>query len=337
MGDSELGVPDALAPGPAEPRPLSARASFRFALSQPRAVRQLLIAGALLAFPLPGALIVHGWLNEVHQRLAHNHPDPVPLLSFRDFIYYLRRGVAACATQYAWAVAGLAISAALTLPLFVGFVGALAASNPGVWLIVALGSVLLQLAVLATTFVRATAALTRIERVDAFSSDDALTDDYRKRIRAGAVAAFASFGPLSAVALMVGLVMCGLGLPPALAAVLLASVHLREQLHRRAVFAGHEPLPLREPVQLPSELWDERRERLRRKASSSVAPSGTAWASTPPASAAAEPEAPTRQRARVADPQCVRVPAAEPAASELEAELEEATREASASMVGESE
>ncbi len=252
MGE-ELGVPQALAPGPAEqPRP-SVLAALRFPFEGPGASRRLVVMSLWQLVPVLGWLAMGGWLAETSRRLCARHPDPAPVPSLRDFGYYVRIGWRPALVAYV-AGAGLAIATYAVLALFFlgGLAGMIASSGSMVPLLFALGA-LLELGVAATATVLASSALTGLELGgDPLEVMGPWLGRYARRTGFRAVIGYALLGPVLLVLLAAGTLLCGVGLIPALVVAELSAVHLRWQLYEHAGRQRAELEP-RTPALLASE------------------------------------------------------------------------------------
>ncbi len=241
-------APRELAPGPAEPEPLSVLDAFRFALGARARRRGWGTGWLLVCVPIVGSIIYRGWLVEVARRLEQRSPQPLVPLRVADYGVHWRAGVAPYLLSHA---------ARLGLVLVGGVSGTVVSLIAlGTWLragwtsgLLALGvGLLLTLALLLFMAPRLAAAMAKLELgLPSTPQDARLTASFR---RAPLLAHFT----LSGAALLVGAALCGLGLVPAWCVVQLAGVHLRWQLLRRHEQQwGRLPaLPLT-PSVLPSE------------------------------------------------------------------------------------
>jgi hypothetical protein len=245
---SELGVPHALAPGPAEqPRP-SALTALRFPFEGPGAARRVIVMSLWQLVPVLGWIALAGWLSETSRRLCARHPEPVPSPSLRDFAYYLRVGWRPALTAY---LAGTALAlltyAVLALFFLGGLAGMIASSGSVVPLLFILGA-LAELVLAAVGTVLASSAVTGLELgadpIDVLSG--AWLGRYTRRTGVRALVGYALLAPALVVLLAAGALLCGVGLIPALVVAELSAVHLRWQLYehsgrRGAVFEPRAP------------------------------------------------------------------------------------------------
>jgi gamma-glutamyltranspeptidase / glutathione hydrolase len=244
-----IGAPAELAPGPALPRPVRARAAFGFALDVPR--RDLVLASLLLCVPVIGWAAVHGWLAELARRMHKNSPSPLPALHLRDLWSHARNGFGA------WAIAhGGGLALLLLFGWIVFHAGALAALAmvgqlwPLLWLGL-LGACLAALWAVGTLMLDA--ALIRTELSTGAIEGVLGAWQQSRGSRARTLAAYARFLPLALATLLAGGLLCGVGIVPAFALVQIAALHLRAELARDRARRGAPLLPACPPTLLPSE------------------------------------------------------------------------------------
>ncbi|MBK9000154.1 MAG: DUF4013 domain-containing protein [Myxococcales bacterium] len=248
-----LGAPDKLAPGPAETRPARVSEALSFAFDDKRS---LLVGGLWLLCPVAGWLAVQGWASEAQHRLLQNHPDPVPTLRLRDFLHYARRGGAAAFIE----LVGVGVLWAVGLLLFgllnASFIAAgLVAGSLLVPLAVVCGSLLLAVAVLGMVTVVFNSMLTRAELTGRLGEAVALGEAWREArpMRKKTFATYLLFVPVTLALVILGSLLCGVGVLPALVAIKLTGAHLRYQLYEERLARGGKALPARAPAVLPSE------------------------------------------------------------------------------------
>ncbi len=92
-----------------------------------------------------------------------------------------------------------------------------------------------------------------------------LTEDFSQAIQLGAVMAYAkatfgkvlwkniTFSFLAFGVMLLGLMLCYIGMYPAMALLQIASLHLRRQVYAWYLGQGGEPIPLKDPQLLQSE------------------------------------------------------------------------------------
>lgn len=249
----EIGVPQALAPGPATPPRPSVLAALRFPFEGPRATQRLIVMSLWQLVPVLGWAALGGWLAETSRRLCARHPEPAPMPSLRDLGYYLRIGWRPALVAYlATAVLSLLTYVVLALFFLGGLAGMLASSGSALPLLFVLGA-LLELVLAAVGTVLASSAVTGLELgadpLDVLSGR--FLRGYARRTWLRTLLGYAVLAPAAVGMLALGSLLCGVGLIPALVVAELAAVHLRWQLFEHA---GRPALPgPRAPALLPSE------------------------------------------------------------------------------------
>lgn len=253
------GAPPHVGSAPAIPtyaRSVSAMEAIKFAFSTSDWTMNLLLGLVFMMIPIVGPLALQGWHAEIHQRLVRRHPQPIPKLDFSDFMHYLERGIGP-----------FVVNLALMVPLFIVFyifmfivgfasVGIGRATNEPVLVIVVATVASLGAAAMIFLFsVLVNAAMTRVELTEAIgpSLSPGPMFSYGKRIWSKFFVATLAYGFLAMGLLMVGLLLCFVGMYPATVAVQLGSLHLRWQLYEYQLAQGGETITLKAPVQLPSE------------------------------------------------------------------------------------
>jgi gamma-glutamyltranspeptidase/glutathione hydrolase len=250
--DDAQGAPLDLAPGPSVPRPVRARHALQFGLAVPRS--DLFVACVMLCLPVVGWAALHGWLAELQRRMHKNSPQPLPALRLADLGNHARRGFGAWAIAHAGSFALLlALAAIATVTNFGALVALLVAGELAVPLVVlALAAVALgSIAAWGTLFLDA--ALTRTELATGAIDGVFGAWQHARAARLKTLAAYVAFAPLATGMLIVGAVLCGVGLLPAFVIVQVSAAHLRAQLYRERVRRGGELLPAHAPALLPSE------------------------------------------------------------------------------------
>lgn len=241
---------------PTYARSVSPMEAIKFAFSTPDWTMNLLLGLVFTVIPVVGPLALAGWHAEIHQRLVRRHPQPIPKLDFGDFMHYLERGLGP-----------FVVNLALTLPLifvtyFFMFIAGFASvglgratNEPALAMVVLVVSLFGAAGMLFFFSVMLNAALTRVELTEAIGPSLAPGPmfAYGRRIWAKFFVATLGFSFLAWGLLMGGLLLCGVGMYAALVAVQLGSLHLRWQLYEQQLAQGGETIPLKPPVQLPSE------------------------------------------------------------------------------------
>lgn len=239
---------------------LSAIEAMKFPFQGEHWMSNLFLAFVFQLIPILGQIALLGWHAEIMHRLHRGDANPVPKLEFSDMMHYFSKGVPAFLGGL---VIGLPFGFLIGMVVGVGGVvaGAVAASmrirGPEVILIVYGLAGLVMLVASPIMAIAGNAVTTRAE----------LTEDGSKALEFGKLWDYASktwslsllgwvgtqfFGALIVFA---GLLVCFIGIYPAIVAVTLARVHMRWQIYETYLSRGGEPIPLkqgREPV--PSEL-----------------------------------------------------------------------------------
>ena len=230
--------------------------AIKFAFSTPDWTMNLLLGLVFMVIPVVGPLALQGWHAEIHQRLVRRHPQPIPKLDFGDFMHYLERGLGP-----------FVVNLALTIPLiFVSYVFMFIAGFASVGLGRATNEPALALVIMAVALlggsamifffsVLLNAAMTRVELTEAIGPSLAPGPmfAYGRRIWAKFFVATLVYGFVAFGLLLLGMLLCFIGMYPAIVAVQLGSLHLRWQLYEQQLAQGGESIPLKAPVQLPSE------------------------------------------------------------------------------------
>jgi hypothetical protein len=246
--EPSLGVPATLAPGPAEPHPVSVAEALSFAVDGPLAKRNLLAASAVLLVPVLGFFAVQGWAAETQHRLLQKHPSPTPRLGLRDLFHYAARGTTAGFVEALGAGVLTAVVSSLLAIANASLIAAgLASASLLVVLAVLLGLLLLGATLLGAVSVVFNAILTRAELTGRLSDAMAIGQAWRTFF------AYLVFAPVAALLLAAGLALCGVGLLPALVIVKLAGAHLRWQLYEQRLHRGGAAIAALPPATLPSE------------------------------------------------------------------------------------
>jgi Protein of unknown function (DUF4013) len=249
--------PGPLMPGQSQPRPISPIAAVRFAFDGPDWKNNMLLGAVLMLIPLAGPITFAGWMCETHQRLVRRHPQPFPKFDFADFAHYLTRGVMPFLVNLVVTLPMILAGYVIGFALAFGAFGAAAATEEPLVMVAVLGIGGLVTAVLVLCLtVVLNAAMTRAE----------LTEDFGRSLSSGPLFAYIRstfwrclikqlvFGFISYIVVLIGLLLCVVGLYPAVFVIQVASMHLRWQLYDDHVGRGGEPIELKPPQWLPSEL-----------------------------------------------------------------------------------
>jgi hypothetical protein len=193
---------------------------------------------------------------ESHQRLLRRHPNPMPKIDFGDLGEYLKRGIAVFVSSLIITLPILFLFYAVVAVAAFGSVAAGAATNEPL-VAIAVGAVVGLFGVL---FMMSLSVV-----INAVHTRAELTEDLGEALKLGKVMSYAkaTFGQVliknilfSFVAffiILVGILLCYLGLYPAIVVVQIAAMHLRYQIYSDYLSKGGEQIPLKAPQPLPSE------------------------------------------------------------------------------------
>jgi hypothetical protein len=252
------GAPPAMGSSAAIPgyRSVSAIEALKFGFSSPHWGSNLLLGSVFMLIPVVGPLALHGWECEIHQRLARRHPQPIPKLDFADFVHYLERGVGPF-------LVNLVIMMPTILVLYVfligGIVGGAAiskeAGEPTIALLFMLVLTLMIVPMSLFFFTLHNAGITRAELSEEIgaSLSPGAQFAYGKRTWGRYFASSLVFGPLAFLMMLGGMMLCFIGLYPAVVAIRLGGAHQRWQIYEHQLAQGGEAIPLKHAVVIPSE------------------------------------------------------------------------------------
>lgn len=245
-----------LTPGPADEAGVSALRAVKAVFADQNVKTNVLIGIVFMLIPIVGPMALSGWMCEAHQRLLRRHPNPMPKIDFSDFGEYIKRGLPV-----------FLASLIITLPLiFIAYVvmggaalatfAAMAATNePLVGILVGAVSGIIGLLVMFALSVVVNAAHTRAE----------LTEDLGQALKLGKIVSYSkatfgqvllkniTFGFIAFGLVLLGILLCYLGLYPAIVVIQIAAMHLRYQIYSDYLVRGGEPISLKPPQALPSE------------------------------------------------------------------------------------
>jgi hypothetical protein len=245
-----------LSPGPSHEAGVSALRAVKAVFADQNIKNNLLIGIVFMLIPIVGPLAMSGWMCEAHQRLLRRHPNPMPKIDFGDFGDYIKRGLPVFLS-----------SLIITLPVifiayvvmggaaFATFAAVAATGEPLVGILVGAISGIVALLVLFALGVVINAAHTRAE----------LTEDLGEALKLGQIMSYSkatfgqvllkniTFGFIAFCLILVGILLCYLGLYPAIVVVQIAAMHLRYQIYSDYLARGGEPITLKPPQTLPSE------------------------------------------------------------------------------------
>ncbi len=243
------------APGPAPD--ISVIGGVRFVFESADWKNNLLFAMVLSLIPIAGPLALAGWLAEMHQRLVRRHPQPLPKFDFADFVHYLGRGVPVFLVGLVAALPiGLGFAVVMVAAVLGGVLaGAGTQADTIVMVAVWVTAGFFSLACWLVMSVLLNAAQTRAE----------LTEDFGQALNLGKVWAYARatwatvlvknlvFALVAFGIIILGMLLCYIGLYPAIAVIQIAAAHLRWQIYEQYLRDRGEPIALKAPQWLPSE------------------------------------------------------------------------------------
>jgi hypothetical protein len=244
-------------PGPAAFAPVSAIAAVKFVFSSGDWKSNVLFGLVLNLIPIAGPIALCGWLAEMNQRLVRRHPEPLPKFDFADFVHYLTRGVMVFLVSLVVSLPiGFAIALVVGVAVFGGVLaGAGTDGEPlvifGVWALAGLTSVVVWLVL--SVFMNA--AQTRVELTEDFGQALNLGKvwDYARATWATVLVKNIVFGLVAFGLILAGMLLCYVGIYPAIAVIQIAAAHLRWQVYEQYLRAGGEPIALKPPQWIPSE------------------------------------------------------------------------------------
>ncbi|MBK7586341.1 MAG: DUF4013 domain-containing protein [Myxococcales bacterium] len=243
-------------PYPDEGDGVSAIRAVKAVFADPNLKNNLLLGIVFMVIPIVGPIALSGWMCECHQRLIRRHPNPLPKIDFSDFGEYIKRGLTV-----------FLVSLIITMPVLLiayvimGAAGAAvyvsiaATGEPIVAILVGLVVGLFGLLGLFALNVVVNAAHTRAE----------LTEDFSEALKLGKILSYSritfgtvivkniTFGFIAFGMVLIGILLCYLGLYPAIVVIQIAALHLRYQVYRDYLNRGGEEITLKAPQQLPSE------------------------------------------------------------------------------------
>jgi hypothetical protein len=237
--------------------------ALKFLFTSDGAWNNILLVTVLLLIPVVGQLAMYGWYCEIMQRLARNHPQPIPKFSFSDFGHYLGRGVYPFVTR---------LIVSLPFSMVMGVLGGVMGfammfmlrtaphhtrgGAPPTELFILYGCFIglsLLMSPFITVFVNA--GLMRAE----------LTEDLGKTFNVSGLlntlkltwftSLYSSivYGFIAFFVGVIGMLCCYVGLFPAVVILSAGMTHLRFQVYQRYLAKGGAPFELKPPAQLPSE------------------------------------------------------------------------------------
>ena len=217
----------------------------------------LLFAMVLSLIPIAGPIALAGWLAEMHQRLVRRHPQPLPKFDFADFVHYLGRGVAVFLVGLIAALPiGLGFGVVIVAAVFGGMLAGAGGGGESlvmfaVWIVA--GCFSLACWLLMSVFLNA--AQTRAELTEDVGQalNFAKIWEYARATWSKVIVKNIVFVLVAFGILLLGMLLCYIGLYPAVAVIQIAAAHLRWQIYDNYLRAGGEPIALKPPQWLPSE------------------------------------------------------------------------------------
>lgn len=249
-------------PSPAPGQGIRLLEALKFIFTMENAWGNIISLSALLLIPIVGQITMYGWICEIMQRLARKHRQPIPQFRFSDFGHYLSRGVTPFVTQML-----------LTMPFSmffgaiggaVGFAMALASrtasrhssGEPPMALLAVYGAVLLA-SVLMGPFIAIliNAGVVRAELTEELGKTLSVSGlmGYIKRTWLTTLWASFVYGLLASFVAILGMLCCYVGIFPAMVIVTTGMAHLRFQIYQSYLAKGGDPVPIKDPVAIPSE------------------------------------------------------------------------------------
>jgi hypothetical protein len=235
--------------------------ALKFIFTADNAWSNIFTVSLLLLIPIVGQITMYGWFCEIMQRLARNHPRPIPEFKFSDFTHYLSRGVSPFVTQML-----------LTMPfsMFMGAIGGMLGfamaittrtshhshGEPPMALLAVYGVVIL-LSILMGPFIAIVinAGVVRAELAEDLGKALSLSGilNYVKVTWFTTLYSSFLFGFLAFFVVMLGMLCCYVGIFPAMVIVSTGMTHLRFQIYQSYLAKGGAPLELKAPQAIPSE------------------------------------------------------------------------------------
>lgn len=245
-----------MSPGAGDAAGVSALRAVKAVLSDPNAKTNVLLGIVFMLIPIVGPMALSGWMCESHQRHLRKHPNPMPKIDFGDFGEYIKRGIPVFVSSLIVTLPVLFIAyAVMGAGAFATFAAIAATNEPLVGIAVGAVVGIIGLVVMFSLGVVVNAAHTRAE----------LTEDLGEALKIGKVLGYAkatfgqvlikniTFGFIAFGMVLIGILLCYLGLYPAIVVVQIAAMHLRYQVYSDYLAKGGEPIPLKPPQALPSE------------------------------------------------------------------------------------
>lgn len=248
-------VPGQLTPGP-ESTEVSSLAAFKEVFADPEWKTNVLLGLVLMMIPIVGPIALSGWMCEVHQRFIRRHPNPIPKIDFGDFGDYIKRGLPVFLSSLLFG-----------FPLYILVYVIFAALGFGTMLLMRItGEPLIAIAVVAVGGIVASVfMLSMMVVLNAVHTRAELTEEFGQAVKFGEVMSYtkATFGKtlwksitfsfLAFGVIILGMLMCYVGLYPAIAVLQIAALHQRRQIYQWYLAQGGTPIPMKDPQPLQSE------------------------------------------------------------------------------------
>ncbi len=247
----------AMTPGPSQPRPISPLEAVRFVFQDAEWKQNMLMGTVMMLIPIVGPIAFGGWMCETHQRLVRRHPQPMPKFDFGDFTHYLSRGLMPFLVNFVMMFPLILVLYGVIAALVFGGIAANAATGEQLIAIaVVAGGGLVSMVIWFSLLAVVNAAMTRAELTEDFGRAmsfgpmfDYTRSTFTRFIWKTIVFSFIGFGIL-----ILGMLACYIGMYPAVYVLQVAGMHMRWQLYDDHVGRGGEPIELKPPQWLPSEL-----------------------------------------------------------------------------------
>lgn len=257
MQEPPWGQPPAQAdPGPTNPEGVSALRAVSAVWKDQNFKTNVLLGLVFLLIPVVGPIALSGWMCEAHQRLLRRHPNPMPKIDFGDFVDYIKRGLAVFLS-----------SLIITIPILIVVYGMMAVAGFGTFAVIsATNEPIAGIAVgVVVGLITIVVMLALSAVVNAVHTRAELTEDFGKALSFGKVMSYAkatggtvivknlAFMFIAFGIVLVGLLLCYLGVYPAAVLLQLAAMHLRYQIYQDYLSKGGEPIEMKPPQPLASE------------------------------------------------------------------------------------
>ena len=235
---------------------LSAIEALKFPFQGDSWMSNLFIAFVFQMIPILGQIALLGWHAEIMHRLHRGDPQPVPKLDFSDMMHYFSKGVPAFLGGL---VIGLPFGMLIGMVMGVGgvVVGAVAASmrvrGPEVIFAVYGLAGLVMLVMSPIMAIAGNAVTTRAEYTE--DGGKALEFgklwDYAGKTWMLSIVGWLGTSFFGSFVIFAGMLVCFIGIYPAVVAVTLARVHMRWQIYEVYLSRGGEPIPMKANRDLP--------------------------------------------------------------------------------------